>query len=179
MGEPAWTAMLRLGVPALLARSQVLDDVAVLAQPEGKAQHPIPSFRAQSASQADHHGTRGAHARTARRQQRCRGGLQRPLRDGRGGHNFPPAHQKRSALRCACGVGDRTDRGIVPIDVLAKRGRQIGSRPSSVAKVCTNVGQRKRSSEDTGGGVTPVLSGSSELARETNTLRLKHGEINT
>ena len=52
-------------------------------------------------------------------------------------------------------------------------GPKVGSRSSSVAKVCTNVGERKRSFDGTGGGgacVIPLLSGSSEPARATKIL---------
>ena len=36
MEEPAWAAVLRLGAMTRVARAQVLSDVDVLAQPEGK-----------------------------------------------------------------------------------------------------------------------------------------------
>ena len=47
------------------------------------------------------------------------------------------AHQKRYALRCACGVGDM---GAVPIDELAQRGRVDGAGPSPSANPRGNSG---------------------------------------
>ena len=58
-------------------------------------------------------------------------------------------HQKRPALRCACVVGDG---GAVPSLHSAaaeprRIGPKIGSRSSSVANVCSNVGERSGSLE--------------------------------
>ena len=54
-------------------------------------------------------------------------------------------HQKRPALRCALVVGDGGAVPSLPCAAAAPRriGPKIESRSSSVAKVCTNVGERK------------------------------------
>ena len=136
---------------------------AILAHPEGKAPHQQPRL-----------GAPKMRAVMAVAEHLCAqpaaGGDAEAVRSARSATlEEAVTHQKRSALRHACGVGDG---GAVQINEPAQRGRRAATdwpeEVQTVAKVCTNIGERTRSFEGTCGGgacVAPVLSGSSEPAR--------------
>ena len=168
MEEPATqrATVLRLGALERLARAHVVSDVDVRVHPEGEAPHQRPRLGAPKVPPERAVIAVAEHLCA----QPAAGGDAEAVRSARSATlEEAVTHQKRSALRHACGVGDG---GAVQINEPAQRGRRAATdwpeEVQTVAKVCTNIGERTRSFEGTCGGgacVAPVLSGSSEPAR--------------
>jgi len=163
--------VLRLGALARLARSHVLGDINVLAHPKGEAAHQRPRLGPPEVSPER---AIVALAKNLRAQPAAGGDAEAVRLTLPAAVQEAATHQECPALRSAGGLDDG---GTNPVHELAERRRRAApktaSTVSSAAKAVTNVGERKKSFEGTGGDgavVVPVPSASSAPASATNTL---------